>query len=106
MSDKAGHHPPLDPPGVDRDGAPGEVAPDVELGASLTATAASTDPEAVFEAARRIEADPALSPAGALGADALSSPGAGAAGKGSLLLYLGVLVALALLAAALWAAVR
>lgn len=106
MSEPAGSHPPLDPPGTDHAGAEGEVAPDTELEASLTPTAASTDPEAAFEAERVIDADPALSPAAGQGADALSPGGSGAAKGGTAWLYLGVLVALALVAGAIWAATR
>lgn len=106
MRDKTGRHPPLDPPGVDRPGAEPNLAPDTELGASLTATDASTDPEAAFEESRRIDADPALSPAAGLNADALSPAATAGATKGSVLLYLGILVALALVAAAIWAALR
>lgn len=95
MSDRPSPHPPLDPPGVDREDTP--LEPPV---------AGSADPEAAFETARRIEADPALSPAGAQGASAGAGTPAGAAKGSNLALYLGLLVAIALLAAAAWAALR
>jgi hypothetical protein len=106
MSEKT--QPPLDPAAVDHDGVrdPGAPAPDTELDASLTPTEATTDPRAAEAASRSIEDDPALSVAAGKDADALAALPRGAARGSNLLLYVGVLVALGLVAAALWAALR
>lgn len=106
MNDRT--QPPLDPPGADHDSvvSPSAPAPDRELDASLTPTDATTDPGAAEAASRRIEDDQAFTAAGAQGADALSALPRGSTSGSNLLLYLGVLVALVLVAAAFWAAAR